>query len=71
MPWTSADLATLDQAIASGVSEVHYADRTVRYQKTEDLLTARTEIVNYLAKTGGTAPQTRMVKVYTKTGYGF
>ena len=68
MAWTSADLATLDAAIASGVLKVKYSDRELEYQSMANLLVARTEIVNFLSQTSG-PPQVRMVQIYTKNGW--
>jgi hypothetical protein len=39
--FTQAQLDALNAAIASGVTEVRYQDRTVRYDSMRDLLTAR------------------------------
>lgn len=66
--WTTADLATLDAAIASGVVKVRFQDREVEYQTMKDLLLARTEVANFLSQNGGT-PQKRMVRMYTTNGY--
>lgn len=42
MPFTSADLATIDAAIASGTLEVRFSDgRTVKYRGMDELLRAR------------------------------
>lgn len=68
MAWTNTDLATLDAAIASGARRIRFSDREMEFQSTSDMLLARTEIVNYLAQTGG-PPQIRMVQIYTKSGW--
>lgn len=39
---TPADLAALDQAIASGYLKVKYEDKEVTYQSVEQMLKART-----------------------------
>ena len=36
--WTSDDLATLEKAIAQGVTEVRYGDKTVIYRSLNDML---------------------------------
>ena len=41
MAYTQADLDVLDAAIKSGVVEVRYQDRTVRYRSMEELRSAR------------------------------
>lgn len=46
--FTQADLAAIDDAIASGYLEVKYEDKTVKYQTTDDLLKARALILSQL-----------------------
>jgi len=40
MAWTQSDIDNLKTAIASGVLEVEYHDRRVKYQTTKDMLAA-------------------------------
>jgi len=35
--WTQADLTAINAAIANGVTEVRYADRTVKYRSLDEL----------------------------------
>lgn len=49
MAFTAADEAAIDAAIASGVLEVRYGDRIVRYQSLVDLIKARDVIRAALA----------------------
>ncbi|HEY4360089.1 MAG TPA: hypothetical protein VGN17_03940 [Bryobacteraceae bacterium] len=53
--FTRRDLKTINHAIAAGVLEVRYSDRTVRYNSTSDLLKARQTIQTYLDSQNGTA----------------
>ena len=41
MAFTAADLAALDEAIATGALEVEYQDRKVRYRSLNDMLRTR------------------------------
>jgi hypothetical protein len=69
MPWTSSDLANVDAAIASGAKLVRFQDRTIEYPSIADLMTARTEINNYLMSLT-TPPPTRQIRVFTDKGFG-
>lgn len=68
MPFTQTDLDTIDEAIASGVKRVKFADREIEFNSVEDLRTARTEILNGLSTNAGRQP-VRMVRMYTGKGY--
>ncbi|WP_375455725.1 phage head-tail joining protein [uncultured Methylobacterium sp.] len=47
--WTSADLASLDKAIATGATKVRFADnREVTYRSLADMRSIRKEIVEAL-----------------------
>lgn len=52
MAFTSADLAAIDAAIASGATRVKYKDREVQYQTLAELLQARALIVSSLGNAG-------------------
>lgn len=48
--WTSADLASLDAAIATGAMKVRFADgREVTYRSLSDMRSIRREIVSALS----------------------
>jgi len=50
MAFTPSDLATLEAAIASGVQEVRYGDKTVKYYSTvKEMLDLRDRIRKELA----------------------
>ncbi len=51
MAWTLEQLAALEEAVASGALEVKYADRTVKYQTTSDLLRVLTMVRRELGVT--------------------
>lgn len=57
MAWTQSDLDALDKAIGSGVTEVRYNDRTVRYRSMDELMRAR----EIMAKELGIAQKPRRV----------
>ena len=40
MAWTQTDIDALKAAIASGALFVQYADKSIRYQSTKDMLSA-------------------------------
>lgn len=67
--WTSADLARIDAAIASGVRSVRFQDRTVEYASMQDLRDARTDILVYLASQSAPLP-TRQLRTFTDKGFG-
>ena len=66
--WTSADLARIDAAIASGVKSVRFEDKTVEYQSIADLKAARTEILIYLGSQNSQAP-VRQLRTFTDKGF--
>jgi hypothetical protein len=55
MAFVQADLDRINAAISSGVLEVHYQDRSVRYQDIKGLLSAKSDIENELEKNSSTA----------------
>ena len=66
MAFTSADLATIDAAIATGALRVKFADgREVAYQTGADLLRARALIASEISASASTPParMTRVVHV--------
>lgn len=67
--WTSADLARIDAAIASGVKSVRLANgRTIEYPSIDELRRARTEILTYLGSQS--TPPNRQLRVFTDKGWG-
>lgn len=61
MAWTQNDIDTLKAAIASGVLEVEYHDRRVKYQTTKDMLEALGLMQQEVSAAAGTArPYTRI-----------
>lgn len=68
MAWTQSDLDSIDQAIAQGVAEVRFADRTVRYRSIDDLLKARDAISQTLANQQGSVIK-RHLRIYTGSGW--
>jgi hypothetical protein len=52
MAWTSADVDRLKAAIASGTRSVQYADKSVSYQSTEDMLKALQAMESEVAGVG-------------------
>ncbi len=66
MPFTSADLIEIDQAIASGAREVRFKDgRSVTYRDVDDLLLARRRIEAAIASAAG-SKRKRTFRVYQK-----
>lgn len=68
MAFTQADLDAIDQAIASGVLRVQFADRSVTYQSIADLLQARSIMAAQIAAANGT-PVNRQYRVWTRSGW--
>lgn len=52
--FTQEQLDAINAAIAAGVTEVRYADKTVRYASMDDMLKARALIMRDLAGTNKT-----------------
>jgi hypothetical protein len=68
MAWTTSDVQKLEKAIASGVTSVRYADRTVQYQDLDAMRRARREMLDEIAAAAGTCKR-RTFRV-TQTGTG-
>ena len=61
--WTSADLAALDKAIATGALKVRFADnREVVYRSLSDMWSIRREMVAALSGGVDTAPRVTFVE---------
>lgn len=61
MAWSQSDIATLEQAIATGAKSVRFADgRMVEYNSLKDLLTALDLVKSALA--GGNVPRVSYAK---------
>lgn len=70
MSFTQADLDNLDAAIKSGVTEVRFQDRTVRYKSVQDMLAERTLIYTSLNPGGDSGPgPLRQYRVFTDRGW--
>jgi len=48
MAWTTTELAALNKAIAAGVTQVRYSDRTVEYRSLTEMLQIRTMMMDEL-----------------------
>jgi hypothetical protein len=59
-----ADLQLLQSAIASGVTEVRFQDRTIRYASVKEMIAASNYIYQLLYGTG----QNRQIRIYTNKG---
>jgi hypothetical protein len=73
MAYTPAQLAALQQALATGEQRVTFADKTVEYRSVDELKTAIREVQNGLlaqaASTDVAAPRkSRQVRVITNKG---
>jgi len=66
--WQQSDLDNLSKAIASGVLEVRFADRVVRYNSIRDLLEAQSVIQAYLQTQSG-AVRIRQHLIIPGTGF--
>lgn len=53
MSYTEKDLAAVRKAIASGLLEVRYGDKTVRYQSTNELIRVEQLIIANLSTQAG------------------
>jgi len=61
--FTTSELETLSAAIATGATEVRYADRTVRYNSLQQMLELRDRMVRELAQQN---PATRKRRHYAQ-----
>lgn len=69
MPWTNSDLATIDQAIASGIRTIRFSDgKSQEYASIDDLKKARADIQLYILSQTG-APN-RQLRIFTDKGFG-
>lgn len=66
MAWTNEQKAALEQAIASGVLTVRYADRTVTYQSTEAML----KVLKQMEAQINPRPRRRMTTRVYQSGRG-
>lgn len=64
----AAQLAAIDAAIASGVLEVEFRDRRVRYRSMAELMQARSHIAGQIE---ALAPGGRVTQIYARTSGGF
>jgi hypothetical protein len=70
MAFTQSDLDTLDAAIKSGVTEVRFQDRTVRYKSLADMMQERTLIYTALNPGGDAGPgPIRQYRIFTDRGW--
>lgn len=69
MAFTQDQLVRLERAIASGALEVRYADRTVRYQSTNEMLKLRDLMRGEIQQETTTKRRSRIVRAY-QTGKG-
>lgn len=67
MPFTQTDIDTLKAAIASGVLEVEYHDRRVKYQTTREMLEALGLMQQEVNESNGTAKP--FIRVTTTKGF--
>lgn len=51
MAWTQSELDALNSAIANGVTEVRFNDRTVRYRSLDEMMRARRAMIQELGLT--------------------
>ena len=67
--WTEQHLATLEAAYASGITEVSFGDRRVRYASLAELLQAIYALRAALSGVTAGAPRSRIVRVMTDKGF--
>lgn len=65
MAWTQAELDALNKAIAQGVTNVRFADRTVQYRSLSEMLRIRAMIMDELNLPGATREAVKKLN-YTK-----
>jgi len=71
MALTTADLETLDAAIATGELTIEFNGRRVTYRSIADLLLAREHVASVLATSSASAPRVAAYRVDFTTGRGF
>ena len=67
MAWTTEQKTALEEAIASGVLTVRYADRTVTYQSTEAML----KVLKQMNAQLNPKPRRRLTTRVYQSGRGF
>ena len=66
--WIQSDLDVIDAAIAQGVQECRFSDRTVIYRSVSELLKAREIIAGSLADSTGTV-RNRQTRLWSESGW--
>ncbi len=67
MSWSTADIDALDDAIKSNTLKVQFADRSVTYKSTDEMIKARNFGLTQIAATG--TPIRRQLRMWTKKGF--
>ena len=69
MPFSQADLDTLDAARKQGAKRIRFQDRDFEFDTVDDYIKLRNLILNDIAQQSG-PQQVRQVRIYTKSGWG-
>ncbi len=69
MAWTTTDVESLEQAIASGQTMVRFGDRTVQYQDIDAMRRARREMLQEIAAAASTSRRRTFRVTQSGTGY--
>lgn len=70
MAWKQKDLDAVNAAISSGAKLVRHKDDLVEYSSLDELIRTRNLIKAELDAASGVAPKTRIIRVYTGSGWG-
>jgi hypothetical protein len=68
MPYQQSDLDKLNAEIANPKEEVRHGDKSMRSRSVKELLAAKNDIANSLAKTTGQTP-TRQLRIISDRGW--
>ena len=69
MPFSQADLDTLDAARKQGAKRIRFQDRDFEFDTVDDYIKLRNLILNDIAQQNG-PQQIRQVRIYTNSGWG-
>jgi hypothetical protein len=64
MAFTTDDVTKLERAIASGQLTVRYADRSITYQTTRDMMAALKQMRAEIDDAAGTKPRRRTMRLF-------
>lgn len=68
MPYQQSDLDKINAALANPTEEVRHGDKSMKSRSVQELLAAKNDIANSIAKTTGQTP-TRQLRIISNSGW--